>query len=75
MMSTFHVHDDMNWPKAGPIPFPSKDVRDSMLPRQRDSVQYALLALGLADRRMKQLARTLGCLGHFESGEDGPRAA
>jgi len=75
MMSAFNVQDDMNWPGPGPIPFPGKELRDTMLPRQRDSVQLALLAIGLADRRMKQLARTLGCLGHFESDEDGPRAA
>ena len=74
-MTSFHLQDDMNWPGTGPIPFPTGKARESMLPRHRDSVQLALLAVGLADRRMKQLARTLGCLGHFESDEDGPRAA
>lgn len=75
MMSTFHVRNHVNWSRMDPIPFPREHAGNAVPPRQLDSMQFALLALGLADRRMKHLARTLGCLGYFESDEDGPRAA
>ena len=55
-----------------PIPFPDR-LRAAV--RCSDSVEIAALALDLADRRMQQLAQSLGCLGYFEDEGDGPRAA
>ena len=55
-----------------PIPFPDR-LHEAV--RNTDSIEIAALALELADRRMQQLAQSLGCLGYFEDEGDGPRAA
>ena len=70
-------HETLNhdWTNGNPIPFPGIASRDGGRSSSVDSVQFAHLSMTLADRRMQNLARLLGCLGHFEEDEDGPRAA
>ena len=55
-----------------PLPFPGHPPTAAPA---TDSIRIAALALELADRRMQQLASSLGCLGYFEDDGDGPRAA
>ena len=64
-----------DWIDGNPIPFPGIASRDGNRGSAPDSVQFAHMAMTLADRRMQHLARMLDCLGHFDGDEDGPRAA
>ncbi|MHC4776663.1 MAG: hypothetical protein ACYTBR_15555 [Planctomycetota bacterium] len=68
--------DDEIGPEPEAIPFPQaqwppeSDAEDAA-----DSVSDALQALESVSRRMKDLARALGCLGYFDDDDDRPRAA
>ena len=42
---------------------------------QVPSTEEVLKALDDVSRRMETLARSLGCLGHFDDDDQGPRAA
>ena len=75
MMRGHHETLKPDWTHGNPIPFPGIASRDGGRGSSVDSVQLAHLAMTLADRRMLNLARLLGCLGHFEEDEGGPRAA
>ena len=52
------------------IPFPPLDIDSSGI-----DVEEVLRAADEASRRMEVLARELDCLGLFDQGDDGPRAA
>ena len=74
-MTGFHGRQFNYQGDESPIPFPVEHARETARATPRDSIQLAMFALGLADRRMTNLANILGCLGHSEPDEDGPRAA
>ncbi|MDG2022358.1 MAG: hypothetical protein P8J59_10460 [Phycisphaerales bacterium] len=52
------------------IPFPPLEMNSSGI-----DVEEVLRAADEASRRMEVLARELDCLGLFDQGDDGPRAA
>jgi|GEM_PF-1594447 hypothetical protein len=60
---------------GNPIPFPTAAACGGESSPMFDSIQFAKMALELADRRMQNLASMLDCLGHFDEDSDGPRAA
>jgi hypothetical protein len=55
---------------AASLPFPPLEINSS-----RIDVESVLRAADEASRRMEVLARELDCLGLFDQGDDGPRAA
>ena len=82
----FPGFDDRTSRDRGPIPFrlPPGGWRlprteSPAFPRdvigQVPSTTEVLAALDDVNRRMESLARSLGCLGYFDDGDDGPRAA
>ena len=72
-MTSFHAQ--LNQQHQDVLQFPRELPRTSALQRSRAALSDRWRSLDLADRRMWQLARTLGCLGYFESDGNGPRAA
>jgi hypothetical protein len=67
--------DDGPGPGPEAIPFPQAQGRPEPGSADADdSVSEALEALESVSRRMKDLARALGCLGYFDD-DDRPRAA
>ncbi|MCH2147833.1 MAG: hypothetical protein MK095_00170 [Phycisphaerales bacterium] len=73
-MTSFQTHVSTRL-DGQPIPFPVHRIEHSNIDRGHDGLPDTLRSLGLTDRRMLQLARALGCLGHFDSEDDDPRAA
>ncbi len=69
-------------PDAGPqpvpertaIPFPRMRLTSCCSPAS-EMASEVFEAFEAASRRMEDLARELGCLGYFDDGVDGPRAA
>jgi len=65
------------------IPFPRRDAesegtdeQDGALPvRFARTADDLLRSLNSMSRKIQDLARELHCLGHFDDGDDGPRAA
>ena len=72
-MTSFHAQ--LNQDHGHTLQFPQELARTSARNRSRSALAERLRSLELADRRMWQLARTLGCLGYFEPDGNGPRAA
>ena len=68
--------DDEIGPEPEAIPFPQAQwPPEPEAADAADPVSDALEALDLVSRRMKDLAKALGCLGYFDDDDDRPRAA
>ena len=74
-MTSFQAHFSTRRADDQPIPFPAHRIEHPNIDRRHDGIPDTLRSFGLTDRRMHQLARALGCLGHFDSEDDDPRAA
>ena len=72
----YYGPDDGIGPEPEAIPFPQpQGSPEPGAEDAADSVADALQALDSVSRRMRDLARALGCLGYFDDDDDRPRAA
>ncbi|MCH8004802.1 MAG: hypothetical protein IH888_01070 [Planctomycetes bacterium] len=76
-MPRFRAHNTGSIRFPGPpSPSPQEEARDTSDPGAGDPpVADLLAAFEAVSRRMKDLARDLGCLGFFDDDDDRPRAA
>lgn len=79
-MASFRFPGNNNEPRRDLTPLKPAAHRDD--PDQAEdilgqvpSTEEVLKALDDVSRRMEVLARSLGCLGHFDDDDEGPRAA
>ena len=70
-MTTFQAQLNHDHEHTHPLQFPRELARSMTRLSSRGRRQVT----EHADRRMRHLARTLGCLGYFEPDGNGPRAA
>ncbi|HJN80669.1 MAG: hypothetical protein QF723_05905 [Phycisphaerales bacterium] len=64
------IYDHLQLDPLGPLPFPAEKARSMESPTQRQRTLRRK-----CDRNIEALAMQLGCLGWFDAGGDGPRAA
>ena len=79
-MASFRFPGINDEPRRDQTPLTPAAQQDDMSPAkdvlgQVPSTEAVLKALDDVSRRMEVLARSLGCLGHFDDDDEGPRAA